>query len=111
MNSVENSTSRASFFKSNAEKRASAKSNIKSKALLKGNDSQRKTEIENTTSRDADVKISDAIKDFAKIKRAVDMAPPIDNSEKIASLKASIANGTYKMNYEAIADKMLNSEL
>ena len=50
------------------------------------------------------------VKDFSRIKKAVDQAPAIDNSEKIARLKEQIGNGTYQMDYDAIAERMLNRE-
>ena len=48
--------------------------------------------------------------DFAKIKKAVDLTPPKDNSQKIMDLKAQIKNGTYKINEDAITDKILSTE-
>ena len=58
----------------------------------------------------AAVSISEAIKDFARIKKAVDNAPILDNSEKIAHLKKQIQNNQYKVDYEGLADKILQSE-
>ena len=37
-------------------------------------------------------------------------APETDNSEKIARLKAQINAGTYEIDYDGLADKILNSE-
>ena len=37
-------------------------------------------------------------------------APDVDNTEKIARLKAQIASGTYEMDYDGMADKILSSE-
>ena len=37
-------------------------------------------------------------------------APEIDNSEKIARLKAQIAAGSYEIDYDGLADKILSSE-
>jgi hypothetical protein len=48
--------------------------------------------------------------EFSKIKKAALSAPEADNSEKIARLKAQIAAGTYEVDYDAIADKILTSE-
>jgi negative regulator of flagellin synthesis FlgM len=59
---------------------------------------------------DSKVDIDETIKDFSKIKLAVDKAPPIDNSAKIASLKQQINAGTYKMDYDQLADSILQSE-
>ena len=38
------------------------------------------------------------------------MAPEIDNTDKIARLKAQIADGSYKIDYDGLADKMLEQE-
>ena len=93
---------------SNYKKKGEAANRIKS-VDLKRTDDVRKTELEKTK-RDAKVAIPDAVKDFSRIKKAVDTAPEIDKSEKIAKLKAQIADGNYDFNYEAIADKMLKTE-
>jgi negative regulator of flagellin synthesis FlgM len=78
--------------------------------FLNRNTDERARQLQEQSADHAKVDISGTIRDFSKIKRAVDAAPPIDNSAKIASLKAQIADGSYKMDYEAIADKMLESE-
>jgi negative regulator of flagellin synthesis FlgM len=80
-------------------------------AVVNHNDPNRKDEIDQASKDDARVDISSAIKDFSKIKKAVDMAPTIDNSDKISSLKQQIANGTYQINEDAIADRMLEMEI
>jgi negative regulator of flagellin synthesis FlgM len=67
-------------------------------------------EIENKTSSHAKVTIPDEIRDFSRIKRAATMAPEIDNTDKIAMLKAQIQAGTYEPDYDAIADRILESE-
>lgn len=56
---------------------------------------------------DARVDIPEGVKDFSKIKKQVDASAPIDNSEKIARLKAQIQNGTYQVDYDQLAEKML----
>lgn len=70
----------------------------------------RAEEIRAKTSNDAKVSIPDTIKDFSRIKKAVDAAPQVDNTDKIADLKARIQAGTYEIDYDALADKMLGSE-
>ena len=77
---------------------------------IKHNDPARKKRLEGIIKNDAKVQIPDAVKDFAKIKRAVDKAPPIDNSKKVADLKKMIGQGSYKIDYDALADKMLATE-
>ena len=68
------------------------------------------TNIGETRSHDARVEIPESIKDFSQIKRAVDQSQPIDNSKKIAELKAKIASGQYEIDYDGVANKMLESE-
>jgi negative regulator of flagellin synthesis FlgM len=66
--------------------------------------------IQEGGSSDARVSIPDGVKDFSRIKRAVDQSPDVDNSEKIARLKAQIQAGEYNVDYDAVADKMLQTE-
>ena len=75
-----------------------------------GNSPERTTEIMDRTGADAKVNIGDGVKDFARIKKAAMNAPEQDNSEKIARLKAQIEAGTYEVDYDGLADKILTSE-
>lgn len=100
---------RAPFFPRSKTAQAEA-AKAKSAAAMKRNPYERTAEIENKTSRDAKVSIPEKIRDFSRIKKAVDMAPEIDNSDKIASLKAQIQAGTYQPDYDALADKILTTE-
>lgn len=90
-------------------KKRPVESNRINQSALKRNDDDRKVELEGTK-RDAKVQIPDAVKDFSRIKKAVDAAPEIDKSDKIASLKAQIQKGEYKVDYDALAGKMLETE-
>lgn len=74
------------------------------------NSNERASELVDKTSTDAKVSIGDGVKDFARIKKAAMNAPEPDNSEKIARLKAQIAAGTYEVDYDGLADKILTSE-
>ncbi len=74
------------------------------------NSAERTSEIMDRTSTDAQVNIGDGVKEFARIKKAAMSAPETDNSEKIARLKAQIAAGTYEVDYDGLADKILTSE-
>ncbi len=74
------------------------------------NSMERASELSEKTSGDARVNIPDGVKDFSRIKKAAMSAPEVDNSEKIARLKAQIAAGTYEVDYDALADKILTSE-
>lgn len=77
---------------------------------LKKNSPERASELSERTSTDAKVSIGDGIKDFSKIKKVADNAPEVDNTDKIARLRAQIAAGTYEVDYDALADKILESE-
>jgi negative regulator of flagellin synthesis FlgM len=101
---------RSAFFpRSRGPKTESAKggSDVDS---IKRNTAERATEITDKTATDAKVSIPDGIKDFSRIKKAASSAPEVDNSEKIARLKAQIQAGSYEVDYDALADKILNSE-
>ncbi len=74
------------------------------------NSPDRAGELMNKTSQDAKVSIPEGVRDFSRIKKVAGAAPEVDNSEKIARLKAQIQAGTYEMDYDGIADKMLQSE-
>jgi negative regulator of flagellin synthesis FlgM len=77
---------------------------------LKKNSPDRTAELNDKTSLDAKVTIPDGVKDFSRIKKVAMSAPETDNSEKIARLKAQIEAGTYEIDYDALADKILMSE-
>ncbi|MEX0798638.1 MAG: flagellar biosynthesis anti-sigma factor FlgM, partial [Bacteriovoracaceae bacterium] len=59
---------------------------------------------------DAKVSIPDTIKDFSRIKKAVDSSAPPSKEDKIADLKARIQAGTYEVDYDQLAEKVLQSE-
>jgi negative regulator of flagellin synthesis FlgM len=77
---------------------------------VKRNSMERASEISERTATDAKVSIPEGVKDFSRIKKAALSAPEPDNSEKIARLKAQIQAGTYEVDYDALADKILTSE-
>ena len=77
---------------------------------VKRNSSERASELSEKTSTDAKVNIPEGVKDFARIKKTAMTAPETDNTDKIARLKAQIAAGTYEVDYDALADKILESE-
>jgi negative regulator of flagellin synthesis FlgM len=74
------------------------------------NSTERASEIMDKTSTDAKVNIPEGVKDFSRIKKTAMSAPEPDNSEKIARLKAQIQAGTYEVDYDELADKILTSE-
>ncbi len=75
-----------------------------------GNSPDRASELTAKTAGDARVNIPEGVKDFSRIKKAAMSAPEADNSEKIARLKAQIEAGTYEVDYDGLADKILTSE-
>lgn len=77
---------------------------------IKRNSAERATELTEKTSTDAKVSIPEGVKDFSRIKKAAMSAPEVDNTDKIARLKAQIASGEYQVDYDALADKILTSE-
>ncbi len=77
---------------------------------IQRNSMERASELSEKTSTDAKVTIPDGVKDFSRIKKAAINAPEVDNSEKIARLKAQIAAGTYEVDYDGLADKILQTE-
>lgn len=101
---------RSSFFpRSRDIKSDTTKANGKVEGLQR-NSVERTNQLTENTSSDAKVNIPEGIKDFSRIKKAAMSAPEADNSDKIARLKAQIQAGTYEIDYDAIADKMLTSE-
>lgn len=77
---------------------------------LKRNTTERASELSERTATDAKVNIPEGVKEFSRIKKAAASAPEIDNSEKIARLKAQIQAGSYEIDYDGLADKILSSE-
>ena len=72
---------------------------------------QQKKKGEKLSSLDAKVTIPEAIKDFARIKKVVDESPTMDNEKKIEKIKNQIKDGSYKINYDLLAEKILENEI
>lgn len=72
--------------------------------------SPQKGDLAARTAGDARVSIPDGVRDFSRIKKTADAAPEVDNTDKIARLKAQIQAGTYDVDYDSVADKMLQNE-
>lgn len=105
------SSFRTPFFPRKGDSVGSSKTSSTSRLKpLNRNSYERANEISGRTSSDARVGISDAVKDFSRIKKVVDAAPERDNSAKIARLRQQIQSGTYEVDYDALADKILESE-
>lgn len=111
MNNIQGASRRNFFPNSSSSKADEAKKSAQIQRMMaKRNDPARKKELDTLGQANAKIDINSKIKDFARIKRAVDAAPQVDNTDKIASLKAQIKAGTYNVDYDALADKMLASE-
>jgi negative regulator of flagellin synthesis FlgM len=112
MNEV-NPNLRPNFFpnsKSAKRQREQQALEIQRLKTLKRNTPDRTSEIQQNSSEHVKVNIPRKVKDFSTIKKAVHNAPDIDNTEKMARLKSQINNGTYQVDYDALADKLLESE-
>lgn len=106
-------SSRPPFFPNSSSSQSSRAKNVSYSSDIannKINSPERVEEINTLTGEHARVDIPESIKDFSSIKRAVDNAPQVDNSEKIAALKQKIQNGTYEIDYDGLADKIIDSE-
>ncbi len=102
---------RSPFFPRSRTGEAGAARSGQNAGDIRRNSMEKAGQIMERTSSDAKVSVSDGVKEFARIKKAVDASAPVDNSEKIARLKAQIQAGSYEIDYDALADKMLTSEL
>ncbi|MFZ4712802.1 MAG: flagellar biosynthesis anti-sigma factor FlgM [Bacteriovoracaceae bacterium] len=109
-NKIDAGTTRSAFFPNTRKPQASETGDASDVGGLKRNSLDKAGDIQTRTSTDARVEIPDSIKDFSRIKKVADAAPPVDNSEKIARLKAQIQNGTYQVDYDGLAEKILTSE-
>lgn len=97
----------SSSSQSSKAKNATFSSDIASSRM---NSPERAEELSSISGDHVKVDIPESIKDYSAIKKAVDNAPPVDNSAKIAALKQQIKGGTYNVDYDAVAEKMLDSE-
>lgn len=100
---------RSAFFPRGRTQAESAKGGGKVDGTQR-NSMERASELSDKTATDAKVSIPEGVKDFSRIKKAAMSAPEPDNSEKIARLKAQINAGTYEIDYDGLADKILTSE-
>jgi negative regulator of flagellin synthesis FlgM len=104
MSKIDSTSSRSIFL---PNKRESSK--VGSTGLQR-NSEVRRDELETFSKNDSKVEIPDAIKDFSRIKKVADAAPEIDNTDKIARLKAQIQAGTYQVDAGDLADKIMEQE-
>ena len=104
MNNIEKT--RTDFFP-NTRKTQIDKSGQLEQLKLKTNDLGRINELKDIAQKHTKVDIPDSVKDFSMIKKAVNQSPDLDNTEKINKLKAQISSGQYQIDYDALAEKML----
>jgi flagellar biosynthesis anti-sigma factor FlgM len=101
MSKINNTIIRPPFFPGNTK----SSSRIKAR-----NNPERKAELDEISKNHSSVNINQKIKDFSRIKKIVDMAPELDRQGKINELRNQIKNGTYQVNEEKIAEKILQNE-
>jgi negative regulator of flagellin synthesis FlgM len=107
MNSID---TRSAFFPKGKSAQTEAAKGGSAIDEAKRNSNERASEISERTSTDAKVSIPEGVKDFSRIKKLANSAPEVDNSDRIAQLRAQIEAGTYEIDYDALADKILTSE-
>lgn len=108
MNDIK-ATNRSPFFVKDKNSIITDKSMAESSIRAK-NSKKRQLEVKNNTENDAKVEIPKKIKDFSRIKKAVDHAPEVDNRDKIEALKKRIESGDYDVRINKIAEKILSRE-
>lgn len=106
-----NIDTRAPFFPNSRTAQDARKArSTRAAKFLERNSIEKAQELHAKTSEDAKVSIPESVKDYSRIRSTVEASPETDNTDKIASLKAQIESGTYNVDYDALADKMLASE-
>ena len=84
--------------------------NFVDKVIPKNDQSDKvKTELK-TLNKDADVMFSDKLHDFKKIKEAVKSAELPDKSNKIEKLRNQINSNEYNIDFDQLANKILEQE-
>ena len=103
-----NNDSRPSFFPNSKTAQARQAKKLAQMKRQQAQAYQNRTPVR--SSKSIDVNISEGLKDFARIKELANNAPEIDKSEKIAMLREQINNGTYGVDYDGLANKLLLQE-
>jgi len=110
MSKINNDSLRTPFFPNRSPQKKLTKGSKSTTRGLERNDAERKVELDNISKNHTKVSIDSKIKDFSRIKKAVDQAPDISRDAYIANLKNKINAGEYSIDPEKIAEKMLISE-
>lgn len=79
------------------------------RTVKRGGDAARSSASGATSSGSGDTHITDSARKLAELEQVVQALPAVDNS-RVAEVSNSIQNGTYQINSERIADKLLQSE-
>jgi len=110
MSKINNDSLRSPFFPNKPSGGKINKSKRSAIKTLQRNDLERKNELDNLSRNHTKVSVDAKVKDFSRIKKAVDSAESVDRSDLIASLKNRIKNGEYNIDPEKIAEKMILGE-
>jgi negative regulator of flagellin synthesis FlgM len=108
------SKARPNFFPNSASAKEAKRKAIENMEALNNSSQARgaegRGEEGGRVNNDARVEIPESVRDFSQIKNAVEKSQMPDRSQKIADLKNKINAGTYEIDYDAVATKMLESE-
>jgi len=107
---IDPNLNRTSFFPKSKGQNPERMTRTNRSSVPPRNSPERIENLKATVNDDVKLDINDATKDFARIKAAVDSAPNIDNSAKVADLKKRIEAGEYQIDYDALANEMLSRE-
>jgi len=100
--------SRRSFFPNSKTARAKETAKKQYERLAETQSEQNKPMSARVSSS---VQIPEGLKDFSRIKELASHAPEMDNSAKIQMLQEQLNDGTYKINYDKLAEQLLLQEL
>ncbi len=79
------------------------------RAVKRSGDATQSSASSNAPTSGGDTHITDSARKLAELEQVVQALPAVDNT-RVAEVSNSISNGTYKINPERIADKLLQSD-
>ena len=82
----------------------------KSSSRLKKGDKRTLINSSSQKNNDTKVTIPNQIKEFSRIKKLVDATPKIDRAAIVKNIKERINNNTYKVDENALAERILAQE-
>ena len=80
-----------------------------SRTVKRGSDASHSSSSGGAVSGSGDTKISESARKLADLEQVVQALPAVDDT-RVAEVSGRIERGTYKINAEHIADKLLQSE-